>query len=76
MFLACAAAYCDYVAAEKSTGRQLAQVIAGRGLRSNVFVSLPELVAALHRDGVATAAERTSREDSDASSNSIWSRAT
>lgn len=58
MFLTCAAAYCDYVGAERSTGRQLAQLLARRNQRPNVYTNLPDLVEALDRDGVCTLTER------------------
>lgn len=57
MFLTCAAAYCDYVAAERSTGRQVAQVLARRKVEPNVYTTLPGLVEALDRDGVRTVSE-------------------
>lgn len=58
MFLTCAAAYCDYVAAERSTGRQLTQLLTRRNERPNVYASLPDLVEALDRDGVRSVSER------------------
>ena len=61
MFLSCAAAYCDYVVAERSTGRQLAQVLTKRAMDANVFVTLAELEAALRRDQVTTVTERQAR---------------
>lgn len=60
MFLTCATAYCDYVAAERSTGRQLSQLMTRRVGRSNVYTNLPELVDALDRDGVRSVSESTS----------------
>lgn len=60
MFLSCAAAYCDYVAAERHTGTQLRQIMASRDAVPNTFVTLTELVEALDRDGVKTATETTS----------------
>jgi hypothetical protein len=57
MFLTCAAAYCDYVAAERSTGRQMSQWLIKRDTRSNVHTTLPDLVAALDSDGVRTLSE-------------------
>lgn len=57
MFLTCAAAYCDYVAAERSTGRQLSQLLKRRQGRSNVHTNLPDLVEALDRDGVRSVSE-------------------
>lgn len=57
MFLTCAAAYCDYVAAERSTGRQMAQLLTRRKEKPNVYTTLPELVEALDRDGVRTVSE-------------------
>jgi hypothetical protein len=58
MALSCAAAYCEYVAAERHTGTQLRQLIKGRGVPPNTFLTLAELVKALDRDGVKTAAEK------------------
>lgn len=57
MFLTCAAAYCDYVAAERSTGRQMAQLLTRRKVKPNVYTTLPDLVEALDRDGVRTVSE-------------------
>lgn len=58
MFLACAAAYCDFVAAERSTGRQLQQALRARRRRVNVVDNLPALVEMLTDGGVRTATER------------------
>jgi hypothetical protein len=69
MFLACAAAYCDYVAAERPTGRQLQQVLRARGRRQNVHVSLPELVQALSDDRVRTATERSAGSEHSSAEN-------
>lgn len=57
MFLTCAATYCDYVVAERSTGRQMSQWLTKRDTRSNVHTTLPDLVAALDRDGVRALSE-------------------
>lgn len=57
MFLTCAAAYYDYVAPERSTGRQLSQLMTRRVGRSSVYTNLPDLVDALDRDGVRTVFE-------------------
>ncbi|AZH79155.1 hypothetical protein CSX12_12215 [Microbacterium sp. Y-01] len=57
MFLTCAAAYCDYVAAERSTGRQMAQLLTRRKVKPNIYTTLPDLVEALDRDGVRTVSE-------------------
>lgn len=59
MFLACAAAYCDHVVAERQTGRQLQRIQARTGLRQSVVTSLPDVVAALEKEGVQTASERS-----------------
>jgi hypothetical protein len=61
MFLSCAAAYSDYVAAEKATGTHLAQAQRGRGDPVNVFTSLESVVEALDRDGVQTAEEKAAK---------------
>lgn len=66
MFLTCAAAYCDYVAAERSTGRQLTQLLTRRNERPNVHTNLPDLVEALDRDGVRSVSEREGRSSDDA----------
>ena len=58
MYLSCAAAYCDYVAAERHTGTQLRQVMESRNAKVNTFITLTDLVAALDRDGVRTATEK------------------
>lgn len=58
MYLSCAAAYCDYVVAEKHTGTQLQAIAKARAEPSNVFVKLADLADALERDGVQTASER------------------
>ncbi|WP_143034906.1 hypothetical protein [Glycomyces sambucus] len=63
LYLSCAAAYCDYVAAETYTGTQIQQILRQQGKRVNTFVSLTDLVAALDRDGVMTASERAARGD-------------
>ncbi|MEV0326954.1 hypothetical protein AB0H63_10970 [Micromonospora echinospora] len=60
MYLSCAAAYCDYVAAERHTGTQIRQIMESRGETPNTFVTLTDLVEALERDGVQTASERAS----------------
>lgn len=57
-YLSCAAAYCDYVAAERHTGTQLRQIMQARGAAPNTFVTLTELVEALERDDLKTEAER------------------
>jgi len=64
MFLTCAAAYCDYVAAERSTGRQMTQLMSRRGIEPNVYTNLPDLVEALDRDGVHGASEGEPSSDS------------
>lgn len=64
MFLTCAAAYCDYVAAERSTGRQLTQLLTRRSGSSNVFTTLPDLVEALERDGVRSVSEQLNSKPS------------
>jgi hypothetical protein len=58
MYLSCAAAYCDYVVAERYTGTQLRQIQDSRGARSNTFLKLSELVSTLERDGVGTGTEQ------------------
>jgi hypothetical protein len=58
MYLACGAAYCDYVVAETYTGTQLQQILRQQGKHVNTFLSLAELVEALDRDGVRTASEK------------------
>jgi hypothetical protein len=60
MYLSCAAAYCNYVAAERHTGTQLRQIMESRGETPNTFVTLTDLVEALERDGVQTASEKAS----------------
>jgi len=64
MFLTCAAAYCEYVAAERSTGRQMTQLMSRRGIKPNVYTNLPDLVEALDRDGIHAASEGESSFDS------------
>jgi len=61
IFLACATVYCDYVAAERSTGRQISQVLSRRKEPSNVHTNLRDLVAALDRDGVKSVSEAEER---------------
>lgn len=57
IFLSCAAAYADYVGAEKYTGTQLRQLQRSRGIKENVHVTLESLVEAIRTDGVKTASE-------------------
>jgi hypothetical protein len=58
LFLTCAAGYCDYVAAENRTGKQLAQIQRSRKSPATVFTTLAALVDELDRAGVKTDAER------------------
>ncbi|MBF4459821.1 hypothetical protein [Pseudoclavibacter sp. VKM Ac-2867] len=69
MFLTCAATYCDYVAAERSTGRQLMRLLARRNERLNVYTSLPDLVEALDRDDVRSVSEGKDRHSKTATNN-------
>jgi len=57
-YLSCAAAYCDYVVAERHTGTQLRQIMTNRKTEPNTFITLSDLVSALERDNVKTASER------------------
>ncbi|WP_240372163.1 hypothetical protein [Brevibacterium zhoupengii] len=57
-YLTSAAAYADYVCAEKHTGVQLRQAQRSLGRKETVFTSLSPLVEALRKDGVKTESER------------------
>lgn len=58
IFLSCATAYADYVAAEKHTGTQLRQHVQATSQGARVHTNLESLVAQLRADGVKTASER------------------
>lgn len=60
MYLSCAAAYCDYVVAERHTGTQLRRIMERRGETPNTFLTLTDLVEALEQAGVQTASEKAS----------------
>jgi hypothetical protein len=57
IFLSCAAAYADYVAAEKHTGTQLQQLQRTTAAGTNVHTTLESLVRHIRNDGVKTASE-------------------
>jgi hypothetical protein len=59
-FLACAAGYADYVAAENHTGTQLQQIQRSMGRPITVHRSLEALVEQIRADGVQSAEERSS----------------
>lgn len=58
--LSSAAAYADYVCAEKHTGRQLQSAQRELGRRPNVSTSLVDMLAQIRGDGVRTESERQS----------------
>lgn len=58
MYLACGAAYCDYVVGEVKTCTHLTQIQRSQGKPGNVFRTLHALVDRLHVDGVSTDTER------------------
>lgn len=58
IFLSCAAAYADFVAAEKRTAEDLRQAHQTRGTRNNVFPTIESLVKALEEAGVQTETDR------------------
>jgi hypothetical protein len=58
LYLACAAAYCDFVVTEKKTGTHLRQIQRSQGKPVTVHTNLQSLVEALHASGVTTDTER------------------
>lgn len=60
-FLACGAAYCDYVVGETRTCMEIQQIQRSQNKPSTSFKNLSELVEDLHSAGVSTDSERQSR---------------
>ncbi|GLY70890.1 hypothetical protein Atai01_75090 [Amycolatopsis taiwanensis] len=64
VYLSCAAAYADFVAAEKRTAEDLRQAHQVLGNKNNIFSTIGALVKAVHESGVQTKTDRMGAPES------------